>query len=140
PEANEQAFTKKGWFRNEDTANLVNGALEPVERIKDNIILRVVSYYSKELEDVLQNIDGIVPSFVTVCPIRPKGSQTELVVLFYLPSLSLSDEETLLRTHYRIQQKMIQFCSQAAHVISPLSKNILTNNPMGKLSRGKLHQ
>ncbi|KAK9694208.1 hypothetical protein K7432_013515 [Basidiobolus ranarum] len=140
PEANEQAFTKDGWFRTGDTANLANGALELVGRTKDSIILRGVNYYGNELEAALQNIDGIVPSFVAVCPIRPKGSQTEQVAVFYLPSFSLSDEEALLRTHSSIQQKLIQFCSQAPHVILPLSKNILTKNSLGKLSRGKLRQ
>ncbi|KAK9747439.1 hypothetical protein K7432_018135, partial [Basidiobolus ranarum] len=140
PEANEQAFTKDGWFRTGDTANLANGALELVGRTKDSIILRGVNYYSNELETALQNIDGIVPSFVAVCPIRPKGSQTEQVAVFYLPTFSLSDEEALLRTHSSIQQKLIQFCSQAPHIILPLSKNILTKNSLGKLSRGKLRR
>ncbi|KAK9759918.1 hypothetical protein K7432_016576 [Basidiobolus ranarum] len=133
-------FTKDGWFRTGDTANLANGALELVGRTKDSIILRGVNYYGNELEAALQNIEGIVPSFVAVCPIRPKGSQTEQVAVFYLPSFSLSDEEALLRTHSSIQQKLIQFCSQAPHVILPLSKNILTKNSLGKLSRGKLRQ
>ncbi|KAK9759467.1 hypothetical protein K7432_017529 [Basidiobolus ranarum] len=73
-------------------------------------------------------------SFIAVCPIRPKGSQTKQVAIFYLPTFLLSD------THSSIQQKLIQFCSQAPHVILPLSKNILTKNSLGKLSRGKLRQ
>ncbi|KAK9667537.1 hypothetical protein K7432_017723, partial [Basidiobolus ranarum] len=56
-------------------------------------------------------------------------SQTEQVAVFYLPSFSLSD------THSSIQQ-----CSQAPHIILPLSKNILTKDSLGKLSRGKLRQ
>ncbi|KAK9696307.1 hypothetical protein K7432_012544 [Basidiobolus ranarum] len=140
PDANEQAFTKDGWFRTGDTANLANGKLELVGRTKDSIILRGVNYYSNELESSLQNIEGIVPSFVAVCPIRPKGSQTEKIAVFYLPTFSLSDEEALIRTHSSIQQQLILFCSQAAHIISPLSSSILTKNSLGKLSRGKLRQ
>ncbi|KAK9680730.1 hypothetical protein K7432_015867 [Basidiobolus ranarum] len=140
PEANEQAFTKDGWFRTGDTANITNGALELVGRTKDSIILRGVNYYSNELEAALQSIHGIVPTFVAVCPIRPKGSQTEQIAVFYLPSFPLSDEEALLRTHSSIQQKIILYCSQAPHVVSPLSKSILTKNSLGKLSRGKLRQ
>ncbi|ORX87849.1 hypothetical protein K493DRAFT_306828 [Basidiobolus meristosporus CBS 931.73] len=89
---------------------------------------------------MLQNFQEIAPSFVAVCPIRPTGSQTEQIAVFYLPTFSLSDEETLISTHASIRQKLAINCSQAPSVICPLPANRLTKNSLGKLSRGKLRQ
>ncbi|ORX87850.1 atromentin synthetase [Basidiobolus meristosporus CBS 931.73] len=140
PEANAQAFTSDGWFRTGDTASLAGGRLHLIGRTKDTIILRGVNHYSHELEAALQDVQGIAPSFVAVCPIRPTGSQTEQIAVFYLPTFSLSDEETLISTHASIRQKLVINCSQAPSVICPLPANRLTKNSLGKLSRGKLRQ
>ncbi|ORY05615.1 acetyl-CoA synthetase-like protein [Basidiobolus meristosporus CBS 931.73] len=139
-EATAQAFTSDGWFRTGDTASLADGRLHLVGRTKDTIILRGVNYYSHELEAVLQDVPGIVPSFVAVCPIRPKGSQTEQVAVFYLPTFPLSDEKAMLSTHSSIRQKLIMSCSQAPTVICPLTASLLAKNSLGKLSRGKLRE
>ncbi|MEV5596388.1 non-ribosomal peptide synthetase [Streptomyces sp. NPDC052496] len=87
--ATRQAFTDDGWFRTGDLGTLADGRLTLVGRSKDSIIVNGVNYFSHDLETVLEQLDGVEPSYVAAFPTRRPGSDTEQLVVAFAPSAPL---------------------------------------------------
>lgn len=141
PEATQAAFTVDGWFITGDLALIDdNGHLVLAGRSKETIIVNGVKYFPHELEAAIEEakIPGVVPTYTAVFPHRPKGSDTEKLVVTYLPSYNKDNSEARVTASDQIARVSIMQCGARPYAIIPLEKFLLPKSTLGKLSRAKL--
>jgi acyl-CoA synthetase (AMP-forming)/AMP-acid ligase II/acyl carrier protein len=91
PEVNAQAFTADGWLRTGDLALIHQGDLYVSGRAKEIIFVNGQNYYPHDLEAIAQRIGGLELGKVVAAGIRPRGAETEQLMLFVLHRGSVED-------------------------------------------------
>ncbi|KAK7513043.1 luciferin 4-monooxygenase [Phyllosticta citriasiana] len=132
-----------GWFQTGDMAYLdAQGCLNFTGRAKDSVNVNGVKYFTQDLETDLDDgrIPGLTPSFTAVFPHRPKGYDTEVVVVVYLPSYAEDDIVARVETTEQITKMVFQHYSVRPYRVIPLTRKHLQLSSLGKLSRAKLRK
>jgi thioesterase domain-containing protein/acyl carrier protein len=137
--ATRAAFTTEAWFRTGDLGRIDNGWLSIVARIKDSIIVNGVNYFGHELETQLQQLEGIERSFVAAFPSRPKGADTEQLVVAFATSLS-DDETALYQLVVAVRNTTIMLWGFRPTLILPLPKSAFPKTSLGKIQRSLMRQ
>ena len=146
PKANAESFVD-GWFITGDTAFLdADGNLNMVGRDKDCININGVKHPSVDVEDYVedQKIDGLMKSFIYVCPMRLADADSETYAVFYQHEivvenpLTASDLKRIAATSQATKAACAVFCSQAPHIIMPLPRKFFVKTALGKISRSTL--
>ena len=146
-ELNQESFTADGWFRTGDLAFLQAPNRQDADpdalpcltitgREKDVIIINGINYYCHEIEGVVDEIDGVTPSFSAACGVRPPGSDTDRVAVFFTPT----DEgkTRLAELRQTIRQKVIQGVGVVAEYILPVREEDIPKTTIGKIQRPQL--
>jgi len=139
-EATRSAFTDDGWFRTGDLGRVDDGRLTIVARIKDSIIVSGVNYFSHELEAQLQSLVGIERSFVAAFPTRPKGADTEQLVIAFSSTLPKDDEAALHQLLVAIRNTTIMLWGFRPAAIVPLPNSAFPKTSLGKIQRSLMRQ
>jgi acyl-CoA synthetase (AMP-forming)/AMP-acid ligase II/acyl carrier protein len=84
PEANAASITKDGWVRTGDLGFIHQGELYISGRAKEIIFVNGQNYYPHDLENIAQRVEGLELGKVVAAGVRPKGEQTEQLVVFVL--------------------------------------------------------
>ena len=84
PEANAAAFTPDGWLRTGDLGLVHDGELYITGRAKEIIFVNGQNYYPHDLESIAQRAQGLELGKVVAAGARPRGAQTEQLVVFVL--------------------------------------------------------
>jgi thioesterase domain-containing protein len=136
------AFTADGWFRTGDLGLVEadTGSLQLVGRSKDSIIVNGVNYFLHELESAIGALDGVDPSFVACFPTRPKGSDTEALVVFYSPLDEHATPEQLRNIGIAIRNVTVLRWGFRPTLILPVDQQILTKTSLGKIQRSALRK
>lgn len=134
-EATKSAFTSDGWFRTGDVGRLENGMLCLIARNKDSIIVNGVNYYSHELETKLEQLEGIQRSFVAAFPTRPKGADTEQLVVTFATTVPASDEAALYQLLVAVRNTAIMLWGFRPAVVLPLPVDAFPKTSLGKIQR-----
>ena len=82
--ANAAAFSADGWLRTGDLGLMHGGALFVSGRAKEIIFVNGQNYYPHDLEAIAQRAEGLELGKVVAAGVRPRGAQTEELVLFIL--------------------------------------------------------
>src|SRR5690606_9615702 len=94
PEKNKEAFTKDGWYKTGDLAEIREGKIFLTGRAKDRIILsNGVNIYPQDIEFEFNRIDKITDTCVIGID---RGKGEELFAIF-LTQLSQSKIESILK-------------------------------------------
>lgn len=139
--ATTESFTEDGWFITGDRALMDStGRLQMTGRAKENIIINGVKYFPHEVETALEEarIEGVTPSYTAVFPYRPKGSQTEVLCVVYLPSYDADDVLARVKATDAISTICTMQCGVRPYDIIPLTAAHLPKSSLGKLSRAKI--
>ncbi|KAK8227240.1 luciferin 4-monooxygenase [Phyllosticta capitalensis] len=142
PQATAESIVN-GWFQTGDMAYLDStGALNFTGRAKDSVNVNGVKYFTQDLETDLDDgrIRGLTPGFTAVFPHRPKGHDTEVVVVVYLPSYANDDIIARVDTAEQITKMVFQHYSVRPYRVIPLTRALLQLSTLGKLSRAKLRK
>jgi acyl-CoA synthetase (AMP-forming)/AMP-acid ligase II/thioesterase domain-containing protein len=139
-QATQAAFTADGWFRTGDLGRIDQGVLSLVGRSKDSIIVSGVNYFSHELEAVLERLDGVEGSFVAVFPTRPKGADTEQLVVAFAPNIPCEDEGRLHRLCVAIRNTTIALWGFRPTLVLPLAQQAIPKTSLGKIQRSLLRK
>jgi acyl-CoA synthetase (AMP-forming)/AMP-acid ligase II/acyl carrier protein len=91
PEVNAEAFTADGWLRTGDLALIHQGDLYVSGRAKEIIFVNGQNYYPHDLEAITQRIGGLELGKVVAAGVRPRGAETEQLMLFVLHRGSTED-------------------------------------------------
>ncbi len=84
PAANAAAFTADGWLRTGDLGLIHGGELYISGRAKEIIFVNGQNYYPHDLEAIAQRAPGLELGKVVAAGVRPRGAQTEQLVVFVL--------------------------------------------------------
>jgi thioesterase domain-containing protein len=139
-EATHAAFTPDGWFRTGDVGRIEGGRLNLVARNKDSIIVSGVNYFSHELETKLEQLDGIERSFVAAFPTRPKGADTEQLIVTFATTLQADDEEGLYQLTVAVRNTTIMLWGFRPAMILPLPKSAFPKTSLGKIQRSLMRR
>lgn len=138
-EATRVTLTADGWLRTGDLGRIDAGRLSLVGRNKDSIIVSGVNYFSHELETAIQQLAGVERSFVAAFPTRPKGANTEQLVVAFAPNCSL-DEPRLHQLTTAIRNTAVLLWGFRPSLILPLPKEAFPKTSLGKIQRGLLRK
>ena len=126
------------WFMTGDQATIdSSGQLCLTGRTKELLIINGVNYSPTAIEAALENIEGVVPSFVLVLPYRPKNAETEGLCVLYLPSYNEDDTDARESTNNAISSAVLLQVGIRPLII-PVDKSVLQKTTLGKLPRGRL--
>ncbi|OPX43969.1 erythronolide synthase, modules 5 and 6 [Ruminiclostridium hungatei] len=89
PEANRASF-QEGWLKTGDTGFMLDGRLTVVGRIKDIIFVNGQNFYAHDIEDVIEELEGVEPGKVVACGWHDETEGREKVALF--STLHIKDE------------------------------------------------
>jgi aryl carrier-like protein len=84
PEANAAAFTADRWLKTGDLGVVLEGNLYISGRAKEIIFVNGQNYYPHDLEAIAQRAQGLDLGKVVAAGARPRGAQTEQLVVFVL--------------------------------------------------------
>jgi amino acid adenylation domain-containing protein len=84
--ANKEAFVGDGWFNSGDLGFIRHGRLTLTGREKEMIIVRGANFYCYEIEDVVNAVKGVAPTFVAACSVDDPSSGTEGLAIFFVPT------------------------------------------------------
>ncbi len=83
--ANSEAFVGDGWFNSGDLGFIQDGSLTLTGREKELIIVNGANFYCYEIEDVVNAVPGVQPTFAAACGIPDPASGSEALALFFSP-------------------------------------------------------
>jgi thioesterase domain-containing protein/acyl carrier protein len=111
-----------------------------VARNKDSIIVSGVNYYSQELEAKLEQLQGIGQSFVAAFPTRPRGADTEQLVITFATTLHDEDHEDLYQLLVAIRNTTILLWGFRPALILPLPREAFPKTSLGKIQRSLMRK
>jgi acyl-CoA synthetase (AMP-forming)/AMP-acid ligase II/acyl carrier protein len=85
PTANQEAFVGEGWFNTGDLGFMHHGALTLTGREKEMIIVRGANFYCYEIEDVVNTLPGVEPTFSAACAVADPSTGSEGLAIFFVP-------------------------------------------------------
>ncbi|MGW2424716.1 alpha/beta fold hydrolase [Streptomyces sp. NPDC001709] len=147
--ATREAFTADGWFRSGDLGRLDEGRLTLVGRSKDSIIVNGVNYFSHDIESVLEPLDGVARSYVAAFPVRPAGSDTEQLVIAFVPESGTAPgtggtgataEAALHRVLMAIRSTVVLHWGFRPALVLPLSPHDFPKTSLGKIQRSLMRR
>lgn len=132
PELAATEFTPDGFFRTGDVGSFdADGYLTIAARAKDVIITGGLNVYPKEVEDVLDQLDGVAESAVVGVPDADFG---EAVVAVVVPTADSPRNEAALRSGARNRLAAFKVPKRV------LFLDALPRNSMGKVEKARLRQ
>jgi malonyl-CoA/methylmalonyl-CoA synthetase len=130
PELAGSEFTPDGYFRTGDLGRFdADGYLHIASRLKDLIISGGLNVYPKEVEDVIDQIDGVLESAVIGVPDPDLG---EAVVAVVVPAPGRTVDESTIR-HVARQQLAPFKVPKRVRVVDSLPRNAMSKVEKGYL-------
>lgn len=93
PPANQEAFVGEEWFNSGDLGFILDGRLTLTGREKEMIIVNGANFYCYEIEDVVNAIPGVEPTFSAACGVSDPSKGTEGLVVFFVPEASVASDD-----------------------------------------------
>ena len=129
--ANQDAFVGAGWFNSGDLGFISDGELYLTGREKETIVIRGAKFYCYEVEDVVNAMIGVEPTFVASCGIGDPATGTEKLAIFFSPQ-GITDEIQLAQA---IRSRVTAQLGVAPGVVIPLPKEQFPKTTSGKIQR-----
>lgn len=135
-EATDAATTADGWFDTGDLGFVHGGRLTMTGREKDVIVIRSANYPCHEIESVVGDIGGVVPTLVAACGDRnPRTGADELVLFCAFVS---EDPEARRGVVSKIRQRVATEIGIAPSRIVPVRRESFPRTSAGKIERHRL--
>lgn len=138
PEMNAEVFTADGWFNTGDLGFLQDGKLTLTGRAKEIVIINGLNYANHEIEATVEELNRVQPSFTAACAVRPLGSQTDRLAIFF--SSSLTDDAAILSQIKVIRTKIVKSFGVNPDYIIPVAPETIPKTSIGKIQRTKLRK
>ena len=135
PEAN-RVFHADGWFESGDMGFLIDAELVITGRSKENIIIRGANYSCGEIEEIVNSVPGVEPSFTAACAVRsPEADREELAIFFHT---EVTDAAGLAEVLQQIKQRLFRQLGVRPDFLLPVAKEAIPKTAIGKLQRAEL--
>lgn len=133
-DANRDAFVGDGWFNTGDLGFIADGELFLTGREKEMIIVRGAKFYCYEVEDVVNSVPGVLPTFAAACGTGDVATGTEALAIFFVSTAPTSDGETVREIRRTVTGKL----GILPQFIVPLSRDRFPKTTSGKIQRTQL--
>ncbi|WP_016951654.1 SDR family NAD(P)-dependent oxidoreductase [Anabaena sp. PCC 7108] len=136
PEANREAFVGDGWFNTGDLGFILNRRLILTGRKKEQIVVNGVNYYCYEIEDLVNSIEEVEPTYVAALGFEDTNRGTEGLAIFFVPKSSVTGVNLIkqIRTYVTSNLGITPAC------IIPVKKQEFPKTTSGKIQRHHLKQ
>ncbi len=135
-ELNREVFTDDGWFNTGDLGFLHNGRLTITGRTKNIIIINGVNYYSHEIEEVVEAVEGVSRSYTAACATRQLGSNTdELIVFFHTYTC---EDNRLVELLKEIRTELVSKLGIRPAYLILVDKETIPKTSIGKIQHAQL--
>jgi acyl-CoA synthetase (AMP-forming)/AMP-acid ligase II len=134
--ANREAFVGDGWFNSGDLGFILDGRLTLTGREKEMIIVRGANFYCYEIEDVVNALEGVEPTFVAACAVDDVSKGTEGLAIFFVPTPAAVGSLPPLVKKIRAQVTANLGISPA--YVIPVRKEEFPKTTSGKIQRTQL--
>jgi acyl-CoA synthetase (AMP-forming)/AMP-acid ligase II len=136
--ANREAFVGDGWFNSGDLGFILDGRLTLTGREKEMIVVRGANFYCYEIEDVINGVDGVEPTFSAACAVEDSASGSEGLALFFVPRIANAAIEELALVVREIRSRVTANLGINPAVVIPLSREEFPKTTSGKIQRSQL--
>jgi len=134
---NAQSFTPDGWLRTGDLAIVHDGQMAITGRQKELLIINGNNVYPQEIESVVEQVPGVLPSFAVACPTRVGGTQTDELLVGFVPTPDAPPLGELLRSIREHVGRKLGL--QVAHLL-PLASHQVPKTELGKRGRTEVRR
>lgn len=135
PEANAAAFADAGWFDTGDLGFIAAGELTLTGRAKETIIIRGANFYCYEIEDVVNTLPDVRPTYVACCAADDAAAGTDGLAVFYVPAQGAASHAVVRE---RITAVLGSVLGLRPNVIVPLEPDEFPKTTSGKIQRSWL--
>ena len=136
PEVNSEVFLETGWFDTGDLGFISKGNLVLTGRAKETIIINGANYYNREIEAVVEEVEGVDVSYTAACSVRDSNSVNEKLAIFF--SSSLSDDDRLIKLIGKIQERVVRKVRVSPDYLIPVEQEAIPKTAIGKIQRSPL--
>lgn len=130
PAANAESQVEDGWFNTGDLGFILNGELSITGRQKEIIIIRAANFYCYEIEDIVNRVEGVQPTFVGSSAINDPASGTEGLAIFFVPQPDVD----LIELYKAIRTRLAMECGITPAYIIPMAKEEFPKPRVAKFS------
>ncbi|WP_016949098.1 SDR family NAD(P)-dependent oxidoreductase [Anabaena sp. PCC 7108] len=138
PQANAEAFVGDGWFNSGDLGFILNGHLVLTGREKELIIINGANYYCYEVEDIVNSIAGVVPTYAGACAFSNQQTGTEGLAIFFSPEKT--DSQLYLSVIQDIRKEVASQLGITPTYLIPIERQEFPKTTSGKIQRSLLKQ
>eukprot|EP00933_Yihiella_yeosuensis_P007670 TRINITY_DN112810_c0_g1_i1.p1 TRINITY_DN112810_c0_g1~~TRINITY_DN112810_c0_g1_i1.p1 ORF type:complete len:248 (+),score=47.78 TRINITY_DN112810_c0_g1_i1:46-744(+) len=144
-EANRDAFMADGWFNTGDVGFIKAGRLYLTGREKEMIIIRGANFYCYEIEDVVNSISLVMPTFTAAVSAHDPASGTEGLAIFFVhregdAAIEQGDKELLMEAIKAIRNVLVRHIGLTPSSVVPLKKSEFPKTTSGKIQRAQLQK
>lgn len=136
PELNREVFTEDGWFNTGDLGFLHKGRLTITGRTKNIIIINGANYYSHEIEEVVEAVEGVSRSYTAACATRQLGSNTDELIVFF--HTLISEDNRLIELLKEIRINVVSKIGVKPTYLIPVEKEAIPKTSIGKIQHAQL--
>ncbi|MBK1987687.1 SDR family NAD(P)-dependent oxidoreductase [Sphaerospermopsis aphanizomenoides BCCUSP55] len=138
PQANAEAFVGDGWFNSGDLGFILNGHLVLTGREKEVIIINGANYYCYEIEDIVNSIAGVAPTYAGACAFSNQQTGTEGLAIFFSPEQT--DSQLNLEVIQAIRREVTSQLGIAPYYVIPVERQEFPKTTSGKIQRSQLRK
>lgn len=129
--ANQEAFVGESWFNTGDLGFIINGHLIVTGREKEQIVINGINYYCYEIEEIVNQIEGVEPTYVGACGLASDAKGTEKLAIFFTPQQS----ENKLELTKKIKTQVSSNLGINVEYVIPLEQQDFLKTTSGKIQR-----
>ena len=133
PELTEDSFLE-GWYRTGDLGYLADGELFVTGRQKELIIVGGKNIHPQDLEEIMNDIEGVHPGRVVAFGVFNDEIGTEDIVLIAESAIHQAEEKASLAREIRAQ--IAQSSDVTARYVEIVEREWLIKTSSGKIARG----
>ena len=136
-EANRDALVGDGWFNSGDLGFIVDGRLALTGREKETIIIRGANFYCYEIEDIVNRVEGVEPTYSAACAVGVGSGSEGLAVFFVVSGRPGVNQTGVVRA---IRSRVTSDIGVTPVCIVPVSKEEFPKTTSGKIQREQLRR
>ncbi|MEH1850170.1 MAG: SDR family NAD(P)-dependent oxidoreductase [Nostoc sp.] len=138
PQANAEAFVGNGWFNTGDLGFILQSHLVLTGREKELIIINGANYYCYEIEDIVNGIDGVTPTYAGACAFSNQQTGTEGLAIFFSPETT--ESQLNLEVIQAIKREVSFQLGITPTYVIPVENQEFPKTTSGKIQRSQLKQ
>ncbi len=136
PQANAETRVGEGWLNTGDLGFILDGELSITGRQKEIIIVRAANFYCYEIEDIVNRVPGVEPTFAGATAIADPASGSEGLAIVFSPR----PDADLIAVNRAIRAQIAMECGINPSFVVPLDRDSFPKTTSGKIQRLELRE